>query len=441
MTGPIPSRPTGARGFALIWGGQVVSLLGTAMTRFALMVWGWEETGRATTLALLLFFQVGATLVLSPLAGVLVDRFDRRWVMIVSDLAAGLPTLALLALYLTGGLELWHVYAAAALSGGAESFQLPAYTASVTLLVPKRHYARASGLTSFGDSASRVFGPPLAAVLLPWVGLTGVLVFDAVTFLVAVGALLVVGVPPPPPSADGRAAGGFWRQTLFGLRYILARRGLLWLQLALALINFLVYIGPVLRAPMVLARTGGDELALGGVMAAAGAGGLIGGLLLAAWGGIRRRVAGALVAAALAGAGNVLLGGGGGIWPWAAGAFCFTFFLVLTNGHTQAFWQSKVPPDVQGRVFSFRVLVAQFSVLPALLLAGPAADRLFEPAMAAGGTLAPTLAPLFGTGTGAGMAVLIAVTGALAVIVAAAALALRPIREVEDALPDHAAAG
>ena len=440
MTGPVPPRPTGARGFALIWGGQVVSLLGTAMTRFGLMVWAWEETGRATTLALLLFFQIGATLVLSPFAGVLVDRFDRRRVMIVADLAAGLPTLALLALYLTGGLELWHVYAAAALSGGAETFQLPAYTASVSLLVPKRHYARASGLTSFGDSASRVFGPPLAAVLLPFVGLTGVLVIDVVSFLVAVGALLLVGVPRPPPSAEGLAAGGFWRQTLFGLRYILARRGLLQLQLALALINFLVFVGPVLRAPMVLARTGGDELALGGVMAAAGAGGVLGGLLLAAWGGVRWRVAGALAAAALAGAGNVVLGAGAGPWTWAAGAFCFPFFQALTNGHTQAFWQSKVAPDVQGRVFSFRLLVAQFSVLPALLLAGPAADRTFEPAMAPGGALAPALAPLFGTGAGAGMAVLIAVTGALAAAVAAAAFALRPIREVEHALPDHVAA-
>jgi hypothetical protein len=188
---------------------------------------------------------------------------------------------------------------------------------------------------------------------------------------------------------------------------------------------------------MVLARTGGDDLVLGNVMAAAGAGGVVGGLLLASWGGWRRRVAGALVASALAGAGNVVLGVGAGPWAWAAGAFCYPFFVTLTNGHTQAFWQSKVAPDVQGRVFSFRMLVAQFSLLPALLLAGPAADRLAEPAMAPGGGLATALGGLFGSGAGAGMAVLIAATGALAALVALAGLAARPIREVEAALPDH----
>lgn len=433
--------PEGGRAFVLIWGGQVVSLLGTAMTRFALMVWGWEETGRATTLALLLLCQIGATLLLSPFAGVLVDRFDRRRVMIASDLAAGLSTVALLALHLGGRLELWHVYAAAALAGAAETFQLPAYTASVTLLIPRRHYARASGLISFGDSASRVFGPPLAAVVLPWTGLGGILAIDLATFLLATVALLAVRVPAPPPSEEGRPAGGFLRQSLFGLRYIVARPGLLWLQLSLATVNFLVFVGPVLRAPMVLARTGGDELALGQVMAAAGIGGAAGGLLLAAWGGARRRVIGALVSAALAGVGNMILGAGGALWVWAAGAFGYPFFQTLTNGMTLAFWQSKVAPDVQGRVFSFRLLAAQFSVLPALVLAGPAADRLAEPAMEPGGALAGLLGPWFGTGAGAGMAVLIAVTGAAATLVAVASLAIRPIREVEDALPDHGAAG
>ena len=437
-----PGGLAGDRAFLAIWGGQVVSLVGTSMTRFALLVWAWETTGRATALSLLLFFGIGATVVFSPVAGVLVDRFDRKRMMIASDLGAGLSTVALVALMTAGRLELWHVYALAALAGAFETFQFPAYSAAVTLLLPGRHYARASGLVSMAQSGSLILGPPIAGALLPLTGYLPILLIDLATFLVAVGALTLVRIPAPPASAAGAGVvGGLVRQMAYGFRYIAARRGLLGLQLLLAGANFLLVFGIVLRAPFVLARSGGDELALGQVMAAAGAGGVLGGVVLAAWGGPARRIRGVLGGLVLSSVGNLVFGLGRGVAAWAVGGFLYPFFLTLTNGLNQAIWQSKVEPDVQGRVFATRRLIAQATLLPAMLVAGPLADRVFEPGMAPGGGLAGPFGALVGTGPGAGMGLLVAGAAALALAVTLGGSAWPVVRRVEGDLPDHAAVG
>jgi MFS family permease len=411
------------------------------MSRFAIMIWGWEQTGHATTLTLLMFFNIGTAVVLSPLAGVVVDRFDRRKVMIFASGANALVTVALLTLYLSGHLRLAHVYAAAVTSGAFETFQFPAYSAAVTMMVDRRHYARTSGLISLAESASRILGPPLAGVLLPLVGIPVIFAIELGTFAAVIGCLAAVEVPPPPASREGGEPAGLWRQAVFGLRYIGTHRGLLALQLLLAAGNFLLIFGVTLRAPLVLARTGGDQALLGVVMAAAGAGGVTGGLLMAAWGGPRRRIAGVVGGLALGAVGNVILGCGRQAAAWFAGSFAYPLAMTLTNASNQAIWQSKVAPGVQGRVFAARRLVAQFTLLPGLLLAGPLSDRLFEPLLAAGGRGAGALAAVVGSGAGAGIGLLTAATAALALAVAAAGWASRTVREVESALPDHGEGG
>ncbi|MEM7482024.1 MAG: MFS transporter [Acidobacteriota bacterium] len=423
------------RAFLTIWGGQVVSLVGTAMTRFALLIWAWEVTGKATTLALLMFFQIGSTVLISPYAGTVVDRFNRKKVMILSDLAAGSATLGLLVLLLTGHLAIPHLFIAAAIAGAAEAFQFPAYSAAVTLLLPKRHYARASGMVSFAQSGSMILGPPLAGALLPFIGYTAILAIDLSTVAVAIVALLLVHVPEPERE-DERGA-SFWQRVTFGFRYIFGRRGLLGLQTLFAVGNFLLVFGVVLRAPLILARTGGDELALGQVMAAAGIGGALGGATLAAWGGPRRRIVGVLTGWSLSSFGNVLLGAGRAFWTWTVGAFVYPFCLTLTNGLNQAIWQAKVPPALQGRVFSARLLIAQASLLPAMLVAGPLADRWLTPAMTEGGSLHDALAGWLGSGAAGGMGLLIAGTATLALVASLVGATSRSVRNVERDLPDH----
>lgn len=429
------------RSFLVIWGGQVVSMIGTSMTRFALLVWAWEATGRATSLSLLLFFQIGATVLFSPLAGALVDRWDRKLVMMLSDLGAGAATAALLALLLAGRLELGALYAAALVGGAFEAFQFPAYSAAVTLLMPHRHYARASGLVSLAQSGSLVLGPPIAGALLPFVGYATILVINLAAIAVALATLAWVRVPPAAEAGgtdddDGAATPGLAAAMAYGFRYIARRRGLLGLQSLFAVGNLLLVFGIVLRAPLVLARTGGDQIALGQVMAAAGLGGVLGGLALAVWGGPRRRIRGVLAGWVLSSLGNVLLGFGRTLGWWLTGAFLYPFWLTLTNGLNQAIWQSKVAPAVQGRVFAARRLIAQLSLLPGMLAAGPLVDRLLAPALPAGGPLAPWL----GSGTAAAAGLAIGATALLALALISLGSTSRAIRGVEEDLPDHRAA-
>lgn len=433
--------PSDLRSFFTLWAGQVASLLGTSMTRFALMLWGWEQTGEATTLALLGFFGIGTTVLMSPLAGVVVDRLDRKAVMIASDIGAGATTLTLLMLYLSGNLQIWQIYAAAVVAGAFETFQFPAYSAAITVLVPARHYTRAGGLISLAQTASRAFGPPVAAVLLPHLGYEGIFIIDLMTLSLAIVLLLLVRIAKPKDSAEGLASRGrVIHEAAFGFRYIYSRKGLLALQLVLAGINFLGAFAVILRSPMILARTGGSAQILGNVQAFAGIGGIVGGLLLASWGGPRRRVNGFLWGLLLAMAGNFVLGVGQSPWVWSLGAFFFPFAITLANASNQAIWQSKVEPDVQGRVFAVRRQIAQLTTLPAMLLAGPLADHIFEPALLPGGSLAeaaPGLGELLGAGPGAGMGLLIALTSLVGLGVAVAAWNLDSVRRVDEIHLDH----
>lgn len=435
----INRRPTGMLGFTVVWAGQVVSLLGSRMTWFALTVWAWELTGQATALALVGFFSFGPTVLLSPVAGALVDRWDRKRVMMLSDLAAGLMTVIVLLLHSADLLQLWHLYVTGAFAGAFQAFQFPAYSAAITTMVPKKQYARANGMLSLAESASGVFSPLAGGILLGIVGLGGVLAIDIVAFVVAIGALLFVAVPPPQSSEAGRAArSNLWQESLYGFRYILQRPSLLGLQLVFLGSNLAGTFAFTLLPAMILARTANDEVMLGSVQSVMGIGGLVGGLLLSAWGGPRRRVHGVLLGMMLGSlTGELVIGLGSGLLVWSVGGFFSAFFIPFVNGSNQAIWQAKVSPDVQGRVFATRLLIAQISIPVAMLLAGPLADYVFEPAMAPGGGLAGLFGGLLGTGPGAGMSLLFVLAGILGGLVGLSGYLAPAVRNVETVLPDH----
>lgn len=433
------TRPTGMWAFTIVWIGQVISLLGTAMTGFALTIWAWQITGEATALALVGFFQFVPIVLVSPFAGALVDRWNRRLTMMLSDLAAGLSTFVVLLLLATDNLQIWHLYITGAFSGAFQAFQFPAYSAAITMMVPKGQYARASGMLSIAQSASGIFAPVVAAIFLGVIGIAGIMTIDVVTFLVAIGALLLVHIPQPAVTEAGRRGGGsIWKESAYGFRYILERPSLLGLQLVFFTINLILTFGVILLAPMILARTGNDEIMLGSVRSAGAIGGVIGGLLLSAWGGPKRRVHGVLIGMALGSLlGQLLMGLGRGPYIWALASFLSLFFIPIVNGSNQAIWQAKVAPDVQGRVFATRLLIAQVTVPVAMLLAGPLADRIFEPAMMPGGSLAAIFSAVVGTGPGAGMSLIFVIAGVLGALVGLGGYAFRVVRNAEDILPDH----
>jgi MFS transporter, DHA3 family, macrolide efflux protein len=435
-------RMTGMRAFLVFWAGQLVSLLGTSMSRFALTIWAWELTGQATALAMVAVFSFAPVVIISPIAGALVDRLPRKLMMMLSDAAAGVMSLIILLLYMTGNLQLWHLFVAGAFTGIFESFQFPAFSAAISTMVPKAQYGRANGLLSLAESTASIAGPILAGLLLALIGIGGVLAIDVATCVVAVGVLFFITVPPPiRTTAEEAGAGGnlgkFWREVTYGFRYIWARPSLFGLQMTFLVSNFLGGMGLILVNPMVLARTGNNELALATVQTAFGIGGVVGGLLLSTWGGPKRRVHGVLLGFIWASLFQIWLGTGQTLWIWSAASFMMMLSFPIINGSNQSIWQAKVPPDVQGRVFGARRVFAQISGPLGMVLAGPLADFVFEPAMAVGGAWSDTLGWLFGTGPGAGMGVLISLTGLIAVAVGIVGYGVPAIYHAEMLLPDH----
>jgi DHA3 family macrolide efflux protein-like MFS transporter len=434
-----PSRHfTGMRAFLIFWIGQLVSLFGTNMTRFALTIWAWELTGQATTLALVGLFSFAPSVLVSPIAGALVDRLPRKLMLMLSDVAAGLSSVAILILYATGNLEVWHLYVAGAFAGIFESFQFPALSAAISTMVPKAQYGRANGLMSLAESASTIGAPVLAGLLLALLGIGGILVIDIITFVFAVSVLAFITIPQPKQTESGdQSKGSFWSEVSYGFRYIVARPSLLGLQLTFLGSNFFGSIGIILMNAMILARSGNNEIALGTTQTFLGLGGLAGGLLLSSWGGPKRRVHGVLFGFIWSSIFQVWLGTGQSLWVWSTAGFLLFLYYPIINGSNQSIWQAKVAPDVQGRVFAARRMIAQITGPVGMLLAGPLADYLFEPALAAQGLLASTFGWLFGTGPGAGMGLLISLTGLAGVAIGIIGYTVPAIRQAEDRLPDH----
>ncbi len=425
-------------GFTFVWIGQLVSVLASSATSFALTIWAYQTTGSATALGILSTSFLIPFLVLSPIAGAMVDRYNRKLMMMVSDVAAAVATIAVLVLHTTGGLAIWHLYVTTILLGLGNTFQWPAYSAAISTMVPKEQYQRASGMMGLVDSGPGVLAPVLAGALYPIVGLTGILVLDIATFVLAVSVLLVVRIPTPAPSAEGAAARGhLLREALYGFKYIFARKSLLGLALFFATLNFAAGMGLV--TPFILARTGNQSASLGAVMSAAALGGVAGGLLVSTWGGFKRKMTNIFVGEFLFGfLGFFLFGFGRSLAFWIPTAALGSLAVCLSNSAAQAIWQAKVPADLQGRVFSARRLIA-FSFLPITpVVAGALADYVTEPAMTSSTGLAHAFGWMLGTSPGSGLGLQYVLAGAAYCLTCLVVFFFVPaVRHLDERVPDH----
>jgi MFS family permease len=197
--------------------------------------------------------------------------------MILSDLAAGIATIAFLVLYSGGNLQVWHLYVISAFSGAFGAFQFPAYSATVSTMLSKEQYGRASGMIALAEAASGIVAPISAGILLNVIGIEGIMAIDILTFIVAIGALLMTYIPQPHLEETAKAErGSIWEDSVFGFKYIFKRPGLLGLLTVFLLLNFILSFSFTLFAPMILARTGDDTLILGAVQSAFGVGGIVG---------------------------------------------------------------------------------------------------------------------------------------------------------------------
>ena len=426
----------GMRTFIVVWFGQLISTIGSGLTGFALGVWVYQETGSTTLFAMNMLAYAIPNLVVSPFAGALVDRWDRRKIMIMSDTGAGLATLSVAALLVTGNLEIWHVFVATAVSATFTTFQWPAYSATTTLLVPKEQLGRAGGMVQIGEAVSQLLAPAAAGALFVTTGLQGVVLIDFVTFLIAVGTLLLVRFPQPEATEEGeQSKGSLLSEAVYGWKYIAARSGLLGLLLIFAAFNFFTSLMYPLIAPLILDMASPDVL--GYLASIIGVGMLIGTLVMSVWGGPKRRIHGVLFFLFLAGLFTMGFGISASLTVMAISGFFMMLVMPIINGSSQAIWQSKVAPDVQGRVFAIRRMIASSIIPIAYVLAGPLNDKIFKPLLVEGGTLANTfVGQVLGVGSSRGTGLLFIVIGFLSGLVALSGYLNPRVRNVEDELPD-----
>ncbi len=422
--------------FVIIWLGQLVSLFGSGLTSFALGVWVFQRTGSVTQFALISAIIVLPSIILAPMAGAIIDRHDRRIVMLVSDACAGLCTLAMAVLLWQDRLEIWHVYVATALMAVTQTFQSPAYQAAAVMLTPKKHLGRVSGMMQLSDGLAQLAAPVAAGVIVMKFGLGSVLAIDCASFVFAVLTQLLVRIPRPEVSAEGAAMARepLLKQAAFGWTFISARKGLLGLLVFFSLSNMVYSFVQTLITPLVLSFS--NEATLGTILSAAGLGLMLGSVAASIWGGPARRVRGVLVFTFLQALVLFLAGLQPSAILVAVGAFLYMFSDPLAFTCSQVLWLSKVPRDVQGRVLAIRRMVVRSCVLVAYLLAGPIADGVLEPLMAANGPLAYTVGSVLGVGPGRGIGFFFVILGVVLVLMVIGASLYGPLQRVEQELPD-----
>ncbi len=405
------------------------------MTAFAVEIWVYTETRSVTNLAMISLAYALPQVVASPLAGAVVDRHDRRTVMIAADVAAAMATTALLVLYGMDRLAIGHIVIAAAALGVSGAFQGPAWTASISLLVPKAQLGRANGLVQLIGGVTAVLAPLLAGVLLALADLRLVLIADLATFAVAVATLTVVRFPRPPrtPQEEGTSLLAEAKQ---GWRFVRERPGLFGLLWTVGGVNFALTFFNIMLVPLVVALTTNSG-AVGAVLSIASLGSIAGALAVSAWGGPRRKVRAMMGTIAIVG-GCIVLAGVRPSLVLVGGACLAVMAIVpVTNTASQVIWQTKVPPGMQGRVFAIRRMISEAITPAAFLLAGPLADGVFEPLLQPGGGLANTVGAVIGTGDGRGIGFMYVLTG-LAMSTMALIGYTRPrIRHLEEELPDQ----
>ncbi|MDR1550722.1 MAG: MFS transporter [Hungatella sp.] len=399
------------RTFLILWITQSFSALGSAMTNFALVIWSYQQEGSALTTSLLAICSYAPYVLLSIFAGALSDRWNKKATMLLSDSFAALCTVSVLILLTTGKLQIWHLYLINTLNGLMNTVQQPASDVSISLLAPKKHYQKVSGMRSLSNSLITVLTPVLATSMLSFSGIRFVILFDLITFVTAfVSLLCFVRIPQV---TEGRSMG---KETVLqsaksGLQYLRDNRGILDLILFLAVINFTASIFNAAMPAMLLSRAGGGELALGMVNTVTGIATLSGSILVSILPPPKSRVRTICNCLLFSmSTENFILAFGKSTPVWCFGAILGWIFIPVMNANMDVLFRTKIPIEMQGRAYSARNTLQFFTIPLGYLCGGILVDRVFEPFMA-GQPAGSLLTALFGTGKGSGAALLFLVIG------------------------------
>lgn len=364
--------------FFTIWIGQALSLLGSQLVQFALIWHITIKTGSATVLATVAMVSMLPGVFLSPIIGALVDRWNRRRIMMIADASIALATVLLAILFALDIAEIWHIYVLILVRSIGRNFHGPAMMASTTLMVPNKHFTRIQGINQTLHGGLNIISAPLGAILLEVLPMQAILSIDVVTAVVAIGTLFFIAIPQPERSAeelDGKST--VWQDMLAGLKYILNWPGMLIFIGSASMINFLLTPAISLLPLLVKNHFGGQALQLGWLESALGVGVILGGLLLGVWGGFKNRVATAMAGVIGIGIGTALMGlAPSSLFVLAIASMAIVGVMMpITNGSVGAIMQSVVDPSMQGRVFTLMGSISMAMTPIGLAFAGPLSDK------------------------------------------------------------------
>lgn len=389
--------------FFVLWSTQALSQLGSSMTNYALIIWSYTAKGSALTTALLSVCSYAPYVIMSIFAGSLSDKWNKKLTMLVSDTFAALCTISIFILLKTGKLEIWHLYCLNALNGLMNTVQQPASDVAITLLTPKQHYQKVSGLRSFSNALISILTPIIATAVLSFTNLQTIIYIDLLSFVIAFISLTFF-VKIPEYKAD-KNADSFLVLTKSGLTYLKQNRGILDLILFLACINFIASIYNAAFPAMILSKENGGEIALGTVNAFIGVATLIGSIVASLMPPPKSRVKvicnTLLISMSTE---NFFLAFGKTLPLWCIGGVLGWLCIPIMNANMDVLFRERIPVHMQGRVYAARNTFQFFTIPLGYILGGLLVDKVFEPFMAKNSSI--MLSALFGTGKGSGAAFL-----------------------------------
>ncbi|MCL1822721.1 MAG: MFS transporter [Oscillospiraceae bacterium] len=423
----------GLRNFLILWSSQSVSNLGTSMTSFALIAWVYSQTGTALSITLLTVCTLTPSVLFSFIAGTLADRLDKKRIMLLSDLLAAVGTAVVMILFFINNLQIRHVYIINFLLSFMNAFQAPASYAATTLLVPKEQYVRASGFNAFSGSVVTILAPALGGLIFTFGGLQTVLIIDLAAFAVAFSILLVfIKIPKIAPVVNEKKE-SFLKSCTAGIHHLRKNKTLFRIILFFAFINFIAKMGSYGMLPvMILSRTGGNQISRGITEAAVGIGMLTGSVIVTLMKPVKSRIKIIFFTCGISFLfGDLLFSFGRALPIWAFFAFAGNLPLPFLGANLTAIMRTKVPVEMQGRVFAARDTI-QYSTIPVgLLLGGLLADRVFEPFMETASPVQQILSFAFGAEKGSGLAVMFFIVGMIGFITSFVCLRNPKYRELD----------
>jgi len=368
------------RRFFTIWTGQAFSLFGSALVQFALIWWLTQKSGSATVLAIATLVGMLPQILLGPFAGALVDRWNRRIIMMIADATIAAFSLLLAYLFATDTVQIWHIYAIMAIRALGGAFHFPAMSASTPLMVPENQLTRVNGLNQALQGINALVAPPFGALLLSILSTQGILLIDVGTAMLAILPLFFISIPQPKQREElqQKVKPSLLQDVRDALAYIRTIPGFTAIISMALFLNFLLVPTGALVPLLVTKHFGKGAIELGLLESAMGIGIISGGILLSIWGGFKKKIATSLAGIIGLGIGVMLIGvAPANLFLLAiAGNIILGFMIPIANGPVGALMQSIVRPDMQGRVMSLLNSGATAISPLGLLIAGPFSDWL-----------------------------------------------------------------